>query len=908
MNSQVEKGELLAKLLTRLKDIWKPRDPDQLASILSLLLHLSNNPLKADLNYSDLPSVKESLNRFIEENKAAAILQEPEEYEDMPDWGEEDSDSEEDPLSSDSDDVEMKEVEDTETAVAPVSETDMQLVTTPEAVVYGALPEPYLYSLSPVNIPPETVKVSQNRPWYDPLSTLTEYYSGPEAAYMVFSPGMEVSERALVTDLLSMLLGIDSDFFVFDKGYRLRTKVEVSHLTPQALEAVLSPFCRLGNGLKKLKDFSEEMKTSGSLVFRSFAQGIDLFLYRELVEINTLAAQAAVQAGVVPVDSISAPYPQRITLISLWDALRKTNDTIHLILSIIYYGMTEVKQDDPHSQLTPSYRASYLLSYLYYLLQENSITTDPDATHTSATLFHLAVHPLIGLLGDWVVGGGTAKHDEFFAEFTGTEDMTEFDVWSSAYQVKVISLEGAKVKCTPSFLEDQLDTILTFAKTMRVITKLEEEMTTSHRLKPSFYSLKDQMFARLEERLGVIPSSSYSTADLVEWKPGIERRKFLPDLQFPEAMHANTTSHPTVFPSPYTMIVEEMRVEVPKTEVFPRSKDYSWVSFDSVLQYCIITPLQKSHEEAVSHLLSLFTGPLGLNHAFKLIRSIYMMESGEYMTPFLYEIFKKLERDEVIENVFDLNLSFTEVFQGWKWTESLDDFRFTLEGEPQPAIMLEATQHVSLHYDPPSLLGLIFDRSTMMKYQTLFGFLVKVKRAIYSISDTKWQERQAAHTHSFILFQRELRHFIHSFEVYLFQQILSVGALKFQTSRDKAKSVDEVRVLHKAYLDKMIERCLLDQKALPIYQMVCNVFECCIRFRHLVRRLTALSPAVEDYEVELRECQRHLDDLKEHFKRANRFLIQILSKQAQRKQLVHCNFHLVMGAYCSLNFNQFYDY
>ena len=906
MNSQVEKGERLSKLLARLKDLWKSRDNDQLASILSLLLHLSDSPLKSEGNYTDTPTVKESVDRFIEESKAAAILQDLEDYSDVPDWGEEDSDSEEDPLSSDSEDVEMQEI-----PAADLQENQrfeqMDLTSSPDSVIYGALPEAGSYHLSTVSVSQSATPKPLARAWVEPASTLAEYYAETEASYLVFSPATEVSERALITDILSMLLGIDSDYFLFDKGYRLRSKVEVTHLTPQALEAALSPFCKLASGLRKLKDFSEQMKSSGSLVFRSFAQGIDLFLYRETAVVNTLAAQAAVQAGVVPTDSIPAAYPQRITLISLWNALRKTNDTIHLILSIIYYSVTEIEQSDKASQLTPAYRASYLLSYLYYLLQENAITTDPDSTHISATLFHTAVHPMVGLLCDWVASGGATEHEEFLADFDCAEKKTEFEVWNSAFQVKVVVVDGEKVRCCPSFLESMTDSILTLAKTMRVIKKLEEEVSSAHRMKSSFYSLKEQMFARLIERLGVIPGSCYSTTDLVEWKPGNERRKCLPDLEFPTEMHSLYAS-PAAFPSPYMMEVEEMKVEVPKPALFPRTREYAWTSFSEVIKYCIGDSLEEAYKEAVSHLLALLTGSLGLEHAFSLIRSIYLMESGEYMTPFLNDIFAKLERDEVLDNTFDLNLSFAEVLQGWKWAASLDALRFVLEGEPQPAIMLEATQHLQLHYDPPSLLELIFDRDTMQKYERLFSFLIQVKRAIYSISDTKWQDKASKqpHLHLFTLFQRELRHFIHSFEVYLFQQILSVGALKFQSSREKAGSVDEVRSLHQGYLEKMIERCLLGQKALPIYKAVGAVFECCIRFRHLVRKVAVLTPAVPDYEAEVRDCKRNLEDLKEHFKRSNWFLIQILSKQAQRKQAVHCKCHLVMGAYCSLNFNQFY--
>lgn len=906
MNSQVDKGERLFKLITRLKELWKSRDSDQLASILSLLLNLSDSPLKSEGHYADAPSVQESVDRFIEESKAAAILQDPEDYEDLPDWGEEDSDSGEDQLSSDSEDVKMQETADINpqenTVVSP-----MELTNSPDSVIYGALPEPYSYHLSPVEVSPPAVAKPTRRSWVEPGNTLAEYYADTEAAYLVFSPATEITERALVTDILSLLLGIDSDFFLFEKGYRLRTKVEVTHLTPQALEAALSPFCKLGNGLRKLKDFSEQMKSSGSLVFRSFAQGIDLFLYRETATINSLAAQAAVQAGKVPMDSISSTYPHRITLMSLWNALRKTNDTVNLILSIIYYGVTEVEQGDKASQLTPAYRASYLLSYLYYLLQENAITTDPDATHISATLFHTAVHPMVGLLCDWAASGGAVEHEEFLAEYTGTDSMTEFETWSTAFQVKVFLIDGEKVRCCPSFLESEIDTVLTLAKTMRVIKKLEEEISSAHKMKSAIYSLKEQMFARLIERLGAIPSSSYSNTDLVEWKPDNERRRPLPDMEFPVEMHSVSAS-PIAFPSPYMMVVEEMKVEVPKPVLFPRTWDYSWVSFSEVVKYCIGDPLKAAHKEAVSHLLALFSDALGLEHAFSLIRSIFLMESGEYMTPFLNDLFTKLERDEVLDNAFELNLSFAEVFQGWKWAFSLDSLRFVLEGEPQPAITLEATHHLQLHYDPPSLLELIFDRATMLKYETLFGFLIQVKRAIYCISDMKWQDKVAKqpHMHLFVLFQRELRHFIHSFEVYLFQQILSVGALKFHLSRAKATSVDEIRSLHQAYLDKIIERCLLGQKALPIYKAVCAVFECCIRFKHLVRKIASLTPAVPDYETEVRDCKRNLEDLKEHFKRSNWFLIQILSKQAQRKQAVHCKCYSVMGAYCSLNFNQFY--
>ena len=89
-----------------------------------------------------------------------------------------------------------------------------------------------------------------------------------------------------------------------------------------------------------------------------------------------------------------------ITLLSLRIQLIQAAKDLDLVNDIIDNAVL--------SDEDPAYRSSYLLSYLYFLIQESS-----QDKNLAIHLFYKTILPYLELLADWVVSGKLESSSEF---------------------------------------------------------------------------------------------------------------------------------------------------------------------------------------------------------------------------------------------------------------------------------------------------------------------------------------------------------------------------------------------------------------------------------------------------------------------------------------------------------------
>ena len=79
-------------------------------------------------------------------------------------------------------------------------------------------------------------------------------------------------------------------------------------------------------------------------------------------------------------------------------------------------------------------------------------------------------------------------------------------------------------------------------------------------------------------------------------------------------------------------------------------------------------------------------------------------------------------------------------------------------------------------------------------------------------------------------------HFVVCFEEYIMQSVLDSCIRDLDKALAEAKSLDHVNELHKSYLNRVIERCLLHKKAQPLVEVIRAIFTCCLNYKTIANQ------------------------------------------------------------------------
>lgn len=313
------------------------------------------------------------------------------------------------------------------------------------------------------------------------------------------------------------------------------------------------------------------------------------------------------------------------------------------------------------------------------------------------------------------------------------------------------------------------------------------------------------------------------------------------------------------------------------------------------------------YEKSAIDLLNLLKTHFDLEKNFEVLRGVLLMESGQCMYPFVKFLNKKADNQEIIDNAYEITSMFSECVKEISWKNAVNLFVCEIEGEPKHPASLEVFSHVKLNFVAPHSLDIIFDPDTLKCYSIIFHRLLHIKRAAHCAKNIKWRVKNNPKIElvqkKFLIVQKELVHFTCCFEEYIMQNIINSCVVKFKATWKNIKTIDEMREAHASFLNKIIDRCLLGPKAAPINEAVSAIFTICIRFNYLVHRMGGLNSDEDEYDEEIKECFRVLEDIQESFKSAVGVLVKILSRYAQRG----VNYQY-LGAYYSMNFNRYYLY
>ena len=154
----------------------------------------------------------------------------------------------------------------------------------------------------------------------------------------------------------------------------------------------------------------------------------------------------------------------------------------------------------------------------------------------------------------------------------------------------------------------------------------------------------------------------------------------------------------------------------------------------------VIGELLKSERVSCSIFLNQIQTYCKLKQHLDLLHSIFFMEAGHHMHQFSVELFDKLDSGSRVDNLVLLNGHFHECIEGIAkrhFTPADLQHKFSVEFAENPQLYhIDATNsldYLVIDFRADWPLEIIFDKQSLVNYNAVFRFLMRIKRVNYMI-------------------------------------------------------------------------------------------------------------------------------------------------------------------------------
>ncbi|XP_038986939.1 uncharacterized protein LOC103722329 isoform X3 [Phoenix dactylifera] len=161
---------------------------------------------------------------------------------------------------------------------------------------------------------------------------------------------------------------------------------------------------------------------------------------------------------------------------------------------------------------------------------------------------------------------------------------------------------------------------------------------------------------------------------------------------------------------------------------------------------------------------------------------------------------------------------------------------------------IHAFDFILLGYRVDWPVSIIVTQDALKIYAEIFGYLVQVRRAVFSLTDV-WYCLKALmrsicrgrHKNSHVMLdfnilmkmRQQINHFVSTLQQYVHSQLSDVSWCQFQHSlKHQVNDVLDLESVHMSYLADALHICFLSVETKPVALIIKNILQCALDFRH----------------------------------------------------------------------------
>lgn len=271
------------------------------------------------------------------------------------------------------------------------------------------------------------------------------------------------------------------------------------------------------------------------------------------------------------------------------------------------------------------------------------------------------------------------------------------------------------------------------------------------------------------------------------------------------------------------------------------SPDFAFAPFSELFDSAFDCWVQSKHLSTSSNLQVILFESCGLWSNLDALEHIYFMSDGSLADVFTSAVFASLDG---MSTTWMDRFTLTELAQeAWSPCTSFESYRLAADVEPEPepkhdrrgrfgptqASIRGSLGRVRLLYKLAWPVQLVITRDTVSHYQSVFTFLLQLRRAAAILNTFKAHGAGAEQHAAYYSLRARLLWFTTTLRSYLTTLVLAPETARMRASLQKAEDLDSMIELHSAFTRRVVEETCLGTKLAPIRECVLDMLDLAIR-------------------------------------------------------------------------------
>ncbi|XP_054723780.1 gamma-tubulin complex component 5-like [Uloborus diversus] len=655
----------------------------------------------------------------------------------------------------------------------------------------------------------------------------------------------------------------DSFLFHWDNSeFKVNSNVHLCNLTSYTLTVLMKEFCEYGAKVACLQKFVENVLVDGSslskcLTFQTFAAALQTQL-------------RSISSSLCKIEKSLRKKNETFTILNLKEKLKiilKDIDTLYFM----HQEMLAVVSN----MVDPFERACSLLQFLWSYLSRQ-ILKEPNSSAVKITLrvFLKTCKPLFTFLEKLIVFDAFEDPCKEFFFIRQDVNVTDETFWEHSLILKKLPTQVEKDFFLKPFLNDFLIT----GKSVQILNKINFLLKATSPQK-NIHGELYLKFIRIIQKLVCKKGVEEAAPNIQEEESRIEdpllkqkifafegsrRNFFCPDTN-PMYLPAAKRKPVELFSKNQIEtlgIIENLEPNVPRI-----LKRNILKSIEICMNYACfpicgrLMNLLKEKYHIMTHILNM---------------RIFYNESWQDIS-FLYS---------ALQNA---------ISESKECCENLGIYLDSQNSEVKIKKPLSFLNSLQLFYEVEWPISIILGTQVQTQYSEIFSFLLQIKCAKYlldklysirldasgtavneivkAISRHEYPKQQK--THGMYIMRMRLLFFVNGLHNYIMSRIHNSFDVEFSKELQNSRTIDDVIVVHNAYLKSLHEKCLLDKRLLRLKEQICDVLNLCYTFQQLWLK------GID------RVCLEDLQNIEEKFSKYCNFLFCVFNTSLRRGVYSH---------------------
>ncbi|XP_023941347.1 gamma-tubulin complex component 6 [Bicyclus anynana] len=312
------------------------------------------------------------------------------------------------------------------------------------------------------------------------------------------------------------------------------------------------------------------------------------------------------------------------------------------------------------------------------------------------------------------------------------------------------------------------------------------------------------------------------------------------------------------------IIMEEVKKR-PYNNIFASHRDIEkdenicWenkATLTACLQRSVMLPLTYQLEVVNNSILTHFLVNLDLYEHLRSLKDYFFLMDGEFSRSICHNLFTKLTKTlnpqellnfATLHNILDKALG-SSISHVHKFSENLS---FTITESPlsfqhsSPDVL----QCLSLTYSVSWPLNIILSQEALLRYAKVFQFLVKMRRIFWVLSEdfeslkltaklSKHHSRKLLKSPQYIsvqIYRHVIASLIRALDNYIVTTCILTSWMEFEKDLKKARTLDDLYECHVVYIKKVLFRCLLNKRSMPVNRILNDIFTMALKFSRVLK-------------------------------------------------------------------------